>query len=77
MNVVEEFWLLERIFRFFRLRHKLGTSELRRVAMLAGYFCENGRLTSCGREFANSLCAETLQRAEVGRSIPPSSWAAE
>ena len=40
MSVVEEFWLQERIFRFFRLRHNVGTSELRRVAMLAGYFAK-------------------------------------
>jgi len=77
MTVVEEFWLQERIFRFFRLRHNIGTTELRRVAMLAGYLCQNGRLTSRGRKFANSLCAETLQRAEFGRRIPPNSCAAE
>lgn len=77
MSVVEEFWLQERIFRFFRLRNKLGTSELRRVAMLAGYLCPNGRLTVRGREFANSLCSEALQRAETGRPTPPNAWAAE
>ena len=49
MSVVEEFWLQERIFRFFRLRHNVGTSELRRVAMLAGYLCKDGRLTESGR----------------------------
>ena len=52
MSVVEEFWLQERIFRFFRLRHNVGTSELRRVAMLAGYLCKDGRLTESGRIFA-------------------------
>ena len=77
MSVVEEFWLQERIFRFFRLRNKLGTSELRRVAMLAGYLCPDGRLTVRGREFANSLCSETLQRAETGGPVPPNAWAAE
>jgi hypothetical protein len=77
MSVVEEFWLQERIFRFFRLRHNTGTTELRRVAMLAGYLCHNGRLIVRGREFANSLCAERLQRAETGGPIPPNAWAAE
>lgn len=77
MSVVEEFWLQERIFRFFRLRNKLGTSELRRVAMLAGYLCANGRITESGRIFAKNLCAETLQRKEKHRPTPPSSWAAE
>ena len=55
MSVVEEFWLQERIFRFFRLRHNVGTSELRRVAMLAGYLCKDGRLTESGRIFAINL----------------------
>ena len=77
MSVVEEFWLQERIFRFFRLRHNIGTTELRRVAMLAGYLCHDGRLTVRGREFANSLCAKRLQRAETGGPIPPNAWAAE
>ena len=77
MSVVEEFWLQERIFRYFRLRNKLGTSELRRVAMLAGYLCPEGRITEAGRKFAQSLCAETLQRQETHRPILPSSWAAE
>jgi hypothetical protein len=74
MSVVEEFWLQERIFRFFRLRNKLGTSELRRVAMLAGYLCPDGRITDAGRIFAQNLCAETLQRQETRRPTVPSSW---
>ena len=61
MSVVEKFWLQERILRFFRLRHNVGTSELRRVAMLAGYLCP-GHITDAGRTFAQNLCAETLQR---------------
>ena len=77
MSVVEEFWLQERILRFFRLRHNVGTSELKRVAMLAGYLCPEGRITEAGRVFARNLCAETLQRKEAQRPIPPSSWAAE
>ena len=77
MSVVEEFWLQERIFRFFRLRNKLGTSELRRVAMLAGYLCPEGRITEAGRTFAENLCADTLQRQEQHRPTLPSSWAAE
>ena len=76
MSVVEEFWLQERILRFFRLRHNIGTSELRRVAMLAGYLCQEGRITEAGRIFAQNLCADTLQRQERRRLIPPSSWAA-
>jgi len=74
MSVVEEFWLQERIFRFFRLRNKLGTSELRRVAMLAGYLCPDGRITDAGRIFAQNLCAKTLQRQETHRPTVPSSW---
>jgi hypothetical protein len=74
MSVVEEFWLQERIFRFFRLRNKLGTSELRRVATLAGYLCPDGRITDAGRIFAQNLCAETLQRQETHRPTVPSSW---
>jgi hypothetical protein len=74
MSVVEEFWLQERIFRFFRLRNKLGTSELRRVAMLAGYLCPDGRITDAGRIFAQNLCVETLQRQETHRPTVPSSW---
>ena len=70
-------WLQERIFRFFRLRHNVGTSELRRVAMLAGYLCKDGRLTESGRIFANNLNPKELQRAQSGRNIPPASWAAE
>lgn len=77
MSVVEEFWLQERIFRFFRLRHNVGTSELRRVAMLAGYLCKDGRLTESGRIFANTLNPKELQRAQSERNIPPASWAAE
>ena len=77
MSVVEEFWLQERIFRFFRLRHNVGTSELRRVAILAGYLCKDGRLTESGRIFANNLNPKELQRAQSGRNIPPASWAAE
>ena len=77
MSVVEEFWLQERTFRFFRLRNKLGTSELRRVAMLAGYLCPEGRITEAGRTFGQTLCAETLQRQETHRPTLPSSWAAE
>ena len=77
MSVVEEFWLQERIFRFFRLRNKLGTSELRRVAMLAGHLCQEGRITEAGRTFAQNLCAETLQRQESLRPTLPLSWAAE
>ena len=76
MSVVEEFWLQERILRFFRLRHNVGTSELRRVAMLAGYLCQEGRITEAGRIFAQNLCADTLQRQERRRLTPPSSWAA-
>ena len=77
MSVVEEFWLQERILSFFRLRHNVGTSELRRVAMLAGYLCPEGRITEAGRIFAQNLCADTLQRQEQRRPTPPSSWAAE
>ena len=77
MSVVEEFWLQERIFRFFRLRNKLGTSELRRVAMLAGYLCPEGRITEAGRIFAQNLCAETLQREEKQKPTPPTTWVAE
>ena len=77
MSVVEEFWLQERIFRYFRLRNKLGTSELRRVAMLAGYLCVDGRITTAGRVFAQNLCAETLQRQEMHRPNFPSAWTAE
>lgn len=77
MSVAEEFWLQERIFRFFRLRHNVGISELLRVAMLAGYLCKDGRLTESGRIFANSLNPKELQRAQSGRNIPPASWAAE
>ena len=77
MSVVEEFWLQERILRFFRLRHNVGTSELRRVAMLAGYLCPEGRITEAGRKFAQNLCADTLQRQEQRRPTPPSSWVAE
>ena len=77
MSVVEEFWLQERIFRYFRLRNKLGTSELRRIAMLAGYLCKEGRITEAGRIFAQNLCAETLQRQETLRPTLPLSWAAE
>jgi len=76
MSLVEEFWLQERILRFFRLRHNVGTSELRRVAMLAGYLCQEGRITEAGRIFAQNLCADTLQRQERRRLTPPSSWAA-
>ena len=76
MSVVEEFWLQERILRFFRLRHNVGTSELRRVAMLAGYLCQEGRITEAGRIFAQNICADTLQRQERRRLTPPSSWAA-
>ena len=77
MSVVEEFWLQERILRFFRLRRSVGTSELRRVAMLAGYLCPEGRITEAGRIFAQNLCADTLQRQEQRRPTPPSSWVAE
>ena len=73
MSVVEEFWLQERIC-FFRLRHNVGTSELRRVAMLAGYLCPQGRITEAGRTFAQNLCAETLQRREDNRPNLPSAW---
>jgi hypothetical protein len=74
MSVVEEFWLQERILRFFRLRHNVGTSELRRVAMLAGYLCPQGPITEAGRTFAQNLCAETLQRREDHRPTLPSTW---
>ena len=77
MSVVEEFWLQERIFRFFRLRNKLGPSELRRVAMIAGYLCQEGRITEAGRTLSQKLCAETLQRQETHIPTLPLSWAVE